>query len=812
MYYSIIGMIAFLILVIENQDILLNLNNAFERPEWKVYRKFLVSVMVYYVSDILWGIFEWAKMPRALFIDTSFYFIAMAVGILFWTSYVVTYLDDNNRFGTFLVSAGRAISALVFGMTIVNIFVPVLFSVDENCVYDPHHIRYVLLLLQIILLILISVYASFSYYRCEREDKKRKRYLTIIYFGPAMTVFLIAQTVFPYLPLYSIAFLFGTCLIHTIVIGSEKEEFRRELEDANKVMEFKQSITSLLDNMPALSFSKDVETGIYLACNQAFAEYAHKESPDEVIGLTDAQIFDEVTAAHFVEDDKMALSMDEPYIFFEDVPDAVGNQRQFQTTKLKFIDTAGRLCILGMCQDVTDMVRVQRENATTKEAYEKARSTSIIYTHIAHALARSFTDLFYVNVENGEYIEYRIEEETGHLSEARRGPDFFGSCKKEVESFVFSDDHATFEAGMDRENLMDALKRNGNFTMTYRLLTDGEPRYVSLKASQMDDDDRFIVIGVTDVDEEMQHRRLAERIKEEQVAYKRLNSLTGDFLCVYTVVPETGRYREYSSTDGFKSLDIPREGLDFFKVCREQMGMAIYSEDRDRVLSLLTQEGVLSQIEKRGIFTLSFRLMIEGLPNHVRLRAATVEEDEGKRLIVGINDIDSHVKQEEDYARKLARAQNKANIDALTGVKSKHAYLDEEEKIDRQISQKKAAPFAIVILDINDLKKVNDTEGHQAGDRYICDASRIICNTFKHSPVFRIGGDEFAVITRGNDYLNIHELVDKIREQNEIAQKEGGVVIACGMADYEKGDCVAQVFERADQHMYENKCALKAEK
>jgi hypothetical protein len=59
-----------------------------------------------------------------------------------------------------------------------------------------------------------------------------------------------------------------------------------------------------------------METAVYLACNQAFAEYAHKESPEGVVGLTDAEIFDAVTAEHFVEDDRMALSMDEPYIFF----------------------------------------------------------------------------------------------------------------------------------------------------------------------------------------------------------------------------------------------------------------------------------------------------------------------------------------------------------------------------------------------------------------------------------------------------------------------------------------------------------------
>ena len=61
----------------------------------------------------------------------------------------------------------------------------------------------------------------------------------------------------------------------------------------------------------------------------------------------------------------------------------------------------------------------------------------------------------------------------------------------------------------------------------------------------------------------------------------------------------------------------------------------------------------------------------------------------------------------------------------------------------------RAPGFAITILDVNDLKKVNDNEGHKAGDQFIRDACRIICTTFKRSPVFRVGGDEFAVLSQG---------------------------------------------------------------
>lgn len=71
-----------------------------------------------------------------------------------------------------------------------------------------------------------------------------------------------------------------------------------------------------------------------------------------------------------------------PYVFYEDVPDAAGNPRQFQTTKLKFVNQDGRLCLLGMRADVTDIVSIRRGEATTKEAYEKARRNGIMNTHM----------------------------------------------------------------------------------------------------------------------------------------------------------------------------------------------------------------------------------------------------------------------------------------------------------------------------------------------------------------------------------------------------------------------------------------------
>jgi PAS domain S-box-containing protein len=205
-----------------------------------------------------------------------------------------------------------------------------------------------------------------------------------------------------------------------------EEENRRlveEIQSAAKLADLMGSVTSLLSNMPAMSFSKDAETGKYLACNQPFAEYAKKDSPEGVIGLTDYDIFDPVTAKHFVEDDQKALSMEEPYIFFEDVPDAAGVLRNLQTTKLKFKDSSGRLCTLGMCVDVTEMTRAKEAEARQQEMEERLALQEKLLSEerqraeqdkLITALASDYRGVYYVELDRDEGVCYQVHTELDH--------------------------------------------------------------------------------------------------------------------------------------------------------------------------------------------------------------------------------------------------------------------------------------------------------------------------------------------------------------------------------------------------------------
>ena len=436
-----------------------------------------------------------------------------------------------------------------------------------------------------------------------------------------------------------------------------------------------------------------------------------------------------------------------------------------------------------------------------------------VYSHIALSLARGCTDLYYVEMESGDYIEFHTDDESGVLTEARRGKNLFESCKQEAQTGVYEPDREEFLGKLNRPYLKKVFETEPVCDIVYRRLKGDsqEPFYVQMKVSRIEGDKNHLVLAVSNIDEQVRQRQAEEKMIEERIVYARLHALTGNFVVVYVVDPITDEYREFSSTAMYETdFAQAKEGTDFFSTVRKAAKQFNYPEDIELFLNAFTKENVLNEVERSGIFTLSYRFMMKGKPIHVQLKAAMVEEKEGLRLIVGLNDVNVQVQQEEENARRLTEAQAQANIDALTGVKNKHAYLEAETLIDRKIKERRQEPFAVTICDINDLKHVNDTEGHQAGDEYIKSACSTICTIFDHSPVFRVGGDEFAIISQGRDFERIEELIWHINEHNSQASETGGAIIACGMSKFASDNCVAEVFERADHDMYDNKNTLKA--
>jgi diguanylate cyclase (GGDEF)-like protein len=159
---------------------------------------------------------------------------------------------------------------------------------------------------------------------------------------------------------------------------------------------------------------------------------------------------------------------------------------------------------------------------------------------------------------------------------------------------------------------------------------------------------------------------------------------------------------------------------------------------------------------------------------------------------------------------------NLAYVDSLTGVKNKHAYEDTASIIDEQIKAG-TAEFAVIMCDLNYLKLINDTRGHQAGDAALKKAARILCNAFPMSTVFRIGGDEFVVIPSVLEYARFDEKIDALkailRKQKETTEDildRTSFAFGSAVFERESDHSFKDVFERADQNMYEEKKKIHA--
>ena len=192
-------------------------------------------------------------------------------------------------------------------------------------------------------------------------------------------------------------------------------------------------------------------------------------------------------------------------------------------------------------------------------------------------------------------------------------------------------------------------------------------------------------------------------------------------------------------------------------------------------------------------------------------------------IIDYINDMDTLQKDKEraeenvrERDEQIGQISKEAYRDSLTGVGSKAAYVKKVEELNEKIASGNTQ-LAVVMVDMNNLKDINDIHGHNNGDIYIQGCCHLICDTFKHSPVYRIGGDEFVAILDGADYENRHELVTHLRQEYEKASAADTdpwrkYSAAVGIAELASDDMSYDlIFKRADKAMYVEKHRIKEE-
>ena len=537
MYYASFGLLALILHLIINTEILRKKAEEIDSVAIKRYRKFLYIIMLYYITDVLWGLLIESGIVVLAYADTVLYFVSMAMSVLVWTRFVVEYTERRGLKSASLIYAGWVIFAFTLISLAINFITPVIFTIDANRGYVPGVARYFIFIILFLLQTVLSIYSVFVSERSEGKD--RIHYATIAASGVGMAFFIVLQTLYPLLPFYAVGCLVSTCLIHVFVEGDERQEMDERL--------------------------------------------------------------------HMVE-------------------------KKAKSEEMK----------------------------------------NITFGQIAESLASNYDSIYYVNANDSRYAGFSAKNDQDGLTIDSTGEDFFTDTKENIPKIIHPQDQVRLAALLDRDYLLSALEDRKMYTVTYRI-TEGE---------------------------------------------------------------------------------------------------------------------------RAGYTRMSVR-----------------KTSDSAHFIIGVENIDDEIRKEHEHVQALNTERELARRDELTGTRNKTAYFELEESVQKSIESGMEEPsFAIAIFDINDLKKVNDEEGHKAGDDYIKSAAKLICDTFDHSPVFRIGGDEFVIFMQGDDYNDRDDLMLRFHEQIlENILNGYGPIIASGMAEYIPGSdkSVSAVFERADDNMYNDKRDLK---
>ena len=460
---------------------------------------------------------------------------------------------------------------------------------------------------------------------------------------------------------------------------------------------------------------------------------------------------------------------------------------------LKTIRSTDRSIVIGV-RDIDAQIRRELEN-------EKASRT---YAEIAESLASMYEVIYYIDINTGNFTQYSSSKSYAELGLTSKGEDFFKKAREDISFIIHPDDRDMVLKRLERDTLLSELRTESSVQITYRQVLDKRIQYVQMLAFFKNDDTERIVIGVRNIDRQKRHE---QTLKQQNKNFSDMAmALALQYEVIYMVNLITNEYTEYSASDKYTRLDIGTVGKDFFEDSMKNMELEIYPEDLPMMKMALQKENLIKRLEGSGKVLLNYRLILDNRPQYVSLYAVRPSGD-SDHLIIAVSNIDAAKRMELEYRSAV----DLANRDALTEVKNKRAYAQAEMELDNQISAGSISEFSIVICDLNGLKTVNDTKGHKAGDDFIRSGCKFICDTFNHSPVFRIGGDEFAIIVKGRDFERRDQLMAHFSEIMQENRKKGLVTVACGISDFDpkKDMRVQDVFERADNSMYKNKKLFK---
>ena len=435
-----------------------------------------------------------------------------------------------------------------------------------------------------------------------------------------------------------------------------------------------------------------------------------------------------------------------------------------------------------------------------------------IRDNIAYAMAEDYEAIFYIDLESGEYMTFSKTKKFMSMNIMTLGKDFFKEALEGITKTTYPGDLEYAKQFYNKETLLKFLENRTSFSFKYRVLINNEPRYF-LFTVMRDKNLQYIIFYEKDIEDELKAERTQKENQRKTITFAQIaESLATNYDLIYYVDITNSSYVCYQSNEIFGQLEVNKAGEDFFGGSLSNIQKLVHEQDREKLAEFITKENMIATMENHKNCSVNYRMIVSGKVQYTRMTVR--KSSDNTHFIIGVENVDEEIKKERKRLRELKTEKELARRDELTGVKNKTAYKELEQSVQENMDNGlDYLSFALVVCDANNLKQINDSHGHNAGDEYIRASANLLCNIFVHSPVFRVGGDEFVVFLRGNDYFYRNELMEKLRNLVlENKQRGTGVTLASGIAEYnsETDNFVSDIFNRADKEMYEDKKKLKS--
>ena len=444
--------------------------------------------------------------------------------------------------------------------------------------------------------------------------------------------------------------------------------------------------------------------------------------------------------------------------------------------------------------ELSDGEKAEREKeADSKKEIEEQLA-------IIKALARSFRNVFVANLKDGTARAIRLED--GYNVRAIRDVEgqtfqFDAVVDRWVRETVHPDDKKQIRETLNVQNIRQIFSKQDKYVGTYRNIEDGVQHYYQYDFRRIDDTDN-VVVGFRLIDkiiEEQKENQRREkeleeaRLKEEKEHAEVINSLSTIYSTIFLADIITHEYEILTSVPLMGTVAAGKGNFDDVKDTIIETFME--PEFRKNMREFLDLNTLADRLEKINTITTDYKAPTG---QWMQARFIVKSRDEAGRAVEVLY-VARDITDE-----KLIK--DRAERDSMTGVFNRGVF----DQILKSIEKDKR-DSALILVDVDDFKSVNDNYGHEVGDIVLKRVSKLLAEDFRSvDRVCRIGGDEFAVImmdvTSELGYTIVNK-IDRINRQLAVHDENTPAVsLSAGVAFTDRENPGESLFKDADRALY----------